>query len=153
MFDSDARLVGNAEQRCPGPHSGLHRIFLNNPVLKLKQWFHGTSSSTLTRWASSPRQALRGGISKVNSRQVCQLLAMISRKNGATAPRTCLGYPHEGPFVEIDWDRARPSTLELYHARLFVGLFRSQFSNVFQETGALLGQKLTKAHQWLQERT
>jgi len=34
-----------------------------------------------------------------------------------------------------------------------LGVFKSQFSNIFQETGALLGQKLTKAHQWLKERT
>jgi len=33
------------------------------------------------------------------------------------------------------------------------GVFKSQFSNIFQETGALPGQKLTKAHQWLKERT
>ena len=29
-----------------------------------------------------------------------QLLATISHQHGATAPRTGLGYPHEGPFVE-----------------------------------------------------
>ena len=30
------------------------------------------------------------------------------------------------------------------------GVFKSQSLNIFQETGALLGQKLTKVHQWLQ---
>ena len=41
----------------------------------------------------------------------------------------------------------------LHHVRPFVGVFKSQFPKIFQENGALLGQKLTKAHQWLQERT
>jgi len=40
-----------------------------------------------------------------------------------------------------------------FHARPFVGGFKSQFPNIFQETGALLGRKLINAHQWLQERT
>ena len=39
------------------------------------------------------------------------------------------------------------------HARPFVGVFKSQFSNIFQGNGALPGQKLTKAHRWLQART
>ena len=51
--------------------------------------------------------------------------------------------------MDVDTVRALPPT----HARPFVGVSKSQFSNMFQETGALLGQKLTKAHQWLQERT
>ena len=42
---------------------------------------------------------------------------------------------------------------EQVHARPFVGVFKSQSPNIFQETGAPLGQRLTKAHQWLQERT
>jgi len=40
-----------------------------------------------------PRQAFRGCISKDNSQQDCQPLAIISRKHGVTVPRTGLGYP------------------------------------------------------------
>ena len=41
----------------------------------------------------------------------------------------------------------------LIHARTFVGVFRRQFAKISQESRALLGQKLTKTQQWLQERT
>ena len=44
----------------------------------------------------TPRKALRGGISKVNLQQACQLLTTIPHK---MAPRTRTGCPHEGPCV------------------------------------------------------
>ena len=47
----------------------------------------------------SPRKALRGGISKVNFHKVHQRLAIFSHKNEPMAPRTNLGYSHEGPSV------------------------------------------------------
>ena len=46
-----------------------------------------------------PRKALRGGIPKVNFYSIYQLLAIFPHKNEPMAPRTNLGYPHEGPRV------------------------------------------------------
>ena len=54
--------------------------------------------------AAPPRKALRGGIQKSIltdlSGNVGDSRQMLT-KNGAMAPRTGLGYPHEGPFVGI----------------------------------------------------
>jgi len=47
------------------------------------------------------RKALRGGFSKVNLHKVYQLLAIFPHKNEPMAPRTNLGYPHEGPSVAL----------------------------------------------------
>ena len=47
----------------------------------------------------NPRKALRGGTSKVNFQQVCQLLAIISLNSVLRAPRTSIGYPHEGAYA------------------------------------------------------
>jgi len=55
-------------------------------------------------------------------------------------------------LVHLWRDRSDLGRPRRVHSRPFVGVFKSRFLNIFQETGALLGQKLTKAHQWLQER-
>ena len=68
-----------------------------------------------------PRKALRGGISKVNFHQVCQLLTAISHKNEETAPRTRTGYPHEGPFVEESQDQIL--VLASSHTEGYGGIF------------------------------
>ena len=64
-------------------------------------WCAARRNSTGIR--AAPRKALRGGTSKVNFQETRALLGQkwtSGAKNEATAPRTRLRYPHEGPFVE-----------------------------------------------------
>ena len=53
--------------------------------------------------AWSPRKALRGGISNVNFQEILSTYVNKCQKNGSNndtmAPRTTLGYHHEGPRV------------------------------------------------------
>ena len=54
-----------------------------------------------------PRRALHGGISKVDFEQSLSTFVNMCPQNGSKneprAPRTSLGCPHIGPFVDLGW--------------------------------------------------
>ena len=57
------------------------------------------------RLRAKPRRAFRGGISKVNCEQSLSTFGNTCPQNGSKneprAPKTSLGYPHEGPSVAL----------------------------------------------------
>ena len=90
----------------PTTRAGSTRPLLDIQVITLHTCHHGAPDPCITEpppAATDPRKALRGGISKVNFHKVDQLLAIFPHKNEPMAPRTYLGYPHEGPSVAVSY--------------------------------------------------
>ena len=88
------RLGQNSDRQC-------RTVSLRSPDRARKEGT--TEPERLLSASSSPRKALRGGISKVNFQETLSIVGDKCPQNGSRndpmAPRTTLECPHEGPSV------------------------------------------------------
>ena len=93
----------------PMPGQWLHRVPSPQTYVHLKPRYPQRAGAPRAR----PRRALRGGISKVNFEQSLSTFGNTCPQNGSKneprAPRTSLGYPHRGPFVDAALHPGSPS--------------------------------------------